>query len=60
MLADFFAKPPQGVLFLKYCYVMMGYKHTSTLLSSLSAHEELVGINEHDSTKVKTPTQSTK
>ena len=49
MIADFFTKPLQGSLFLKFREVILGYEHTSSLqpLDSLSP-EERVGKNVKD------------
>jgi len=44
MLADFFTKPLQGSLFRKFRDVLMGYKHTSTLvMPTKQPSEERVG-----------------
>jgi hypothetical protein len=44
MLADFFTKPLQGSLFRKFRDVLMGYKHTSTLIMpTKQPSEERVG-----------------
>jgi hypothetical protein len=45
MLGDFFTKPLQGVLFRRFCDVILGYKHSSVLTnpSPTSAVEERVG-----------------
>jgi hypothetical protein len=50
MLADFLTKPLQGQLFKKFRDVLMGLKHTNTLLESIgpntSSSRERVGNNE--------------
>jgi hypothetical protein len=46
MLADFFTKPLQGSLFRKFRDVLMGYKHTSTLvMPTKQPSAERVGDN---------------
>jgi hypothetical protein len=47
MLADFFTKPLQGGLFIKFKDIIMGHKHINDLKSSTSSHiEERVEKNE--------------
>ena len=46
MIADFFTKPLQGNLFRTFRDVILGYKHTSTLMKApVSSAEERVEIH---------------
>ena len=42
MIADFMSKPVQGSLFTKFCTVLMGWEHISTLCDISSLSEERV------------------
>ena len=46
MLADFFTKALQGKLFHKFCAIIMGWKHVSSLWE-----DDNIDISVHDSSK---------
>ncbi len=49
MFGDFFTKPLQGTLFGKFCDVILGYNHLSTLvLDNMPTTEEHVGERQTD------------
>jgi hypothetical protein len=48
MLADLLLSHYTRELFIKFRNIIMGYKHTSTLPTSSSSHDERIEISEHE------------